>query len=131
MFLSSFILDFLKFMGASVRKSVLADEQNVNIHSLVWLDASVNATSENINVQQQLRTLIDNFEAFENTNDCFNYIRHIPKQNRILLVVSGRLGREIVPRIHRLKQVLSIYVYCMDKQKNEIWAQKYPKVNEV
>ncbi|CAF1107917.1 unnamed protein product [Adineta ricciae] len=118
-------------MGASVRKSVLIDEHNVDIHSLVWLDASVNATSENINVQQQLRTLIDNFKAFENTNDCFNCVRHIPKQNRILLVVSGRLGREIVPRIHRLKQVLSIYVYCMDKQKNEIWAQKYPKIKRV
>ncbi|CAF4449693.1 unnamed protein product, partial [Adineta steineri] len=97
----------------------------------VWLDASVNTGQENINVQQQLRTLIHQLKTFDNTRDCLEYIRHISKTDRIILIVSGRLGQEIVPRIHRLRQVSIIYVYCMDKEKNSKWARKYSKIKNV
>ncbi|CAF1570598.1 unnamed protein product, partial [Rotaria sordida] len=33
--------------------------------------------------------------------------------------------------IHDLKQVRSIFVYCFDKEKNELWAKKYKKVRSV
>ncbi|UJR26396.1 hypothetical protein I4U23_007728 [Adineta vaga] len=118
-------------MGASSQKFLLNDEHNLEIDSLVWLDASINATSDNLNVQQQFQNIINHFKGFTNTYDCLQYIRNLPKQSRTILIVSGRLGREIVPRIHRSKQISSIYVYCMDKQKNEIWSQKYPKVKGV
>ncbi|CAF3711166.1 unnamed protein product [Adineta steineri] len=118
-------------MGASVRKSLLADDHNLEIFSLVWLDASVNTGQENINVQQQLRTLIHQLKTFDNTRDCLEYIRHISKTDRIILIVSGRLGQEIVPRIHRLRQVSIIYVYCMNKEKNSKWARKYSKIKNV
>jgi virulence-associated protein VapD len=115
-------------MGASLRKAALGDH-NLETFSLVWLDGSVNTSEENVNVQQQLRTLINHLKTFENADECVQYIRSVSKQNRIVLIVSGRLGREIVPRIHRLRQVSSIYVYCMDKQANEQWANKFQKVN--
>ena len=115
-------------MGQTLRKSALGEKENLEIDCLVWLDVSVNSTAENLQVQQQLRLLINNLVTFENVSNCFQYIRNISKQNRLILIVSGRLGREIVPRIHRLRQVVSIYVYCFDKAKNEIWANKYPKV---
>jgi plasmid stabilization system protein ParE len=118
-------------MGASLRKSVLGEDFNPEIFSLIWLDATVNSNEENLNVQQQLRTLIHHLKAFDNVNECLQYIRSISKQNRIILIVSGRLGREIVPRIHRLRQISSIYVYCMDKEKNEQWTQKFPKVKKL
>jgi hypothetical protein len=118
-------------MGSSLRKFVLTDDRNLELFSLVWLDISVNSTEENLNVQQQLRTLFNHLKPFENSNECLQYIRNIPKQNRIILIVSGRLGQEIVPRIHRLRQISCIYVYCMDKEKNEKWAHKFPKVNRV
>ncbi|CAF3158929.1 unnamed protein product [Rotaria sp. Silwood2] len=47
------------------------------------------------------------------------------------MVVSGQLGREIVPSIHNLRQVISIYVYCFDKKRNEQWACKHAKVRAV
>ncbi|CAF3749135.1 unnamed protein product [Rotaria sp. Silwood1] len=47
------------------------------------------------------------------------------------MVVSGQLGRKIVPTIHSLRQVISIYVYCFDKKRNEEWACKYAKVKAV
>ena len=56
-------------MGASLRKSVFGDDYNLEILSLVWLDASVNSTTENIDVQQQLRSYFTHLKIFDNTNE--------------------------------------------------------------
>jgi hypothetical protein len=95
---------------------------------LIWLDASANVSPENITTQKQLSSIIHHFKIFQNTQDCEEYIRKKTKDDRIFFIVSGRLGQEIVPRIHQLRQIFSIYVYCQDKQRNEEWASKFTKV---
>ncbi|CAF3717048.1 unnamed protein product [Rotaria sp. Silwood1] len=47
------------------------------------------------------------------------------------MIVSGRLGREIVPSIHQLQQIILIYVYCSDKESHKAWADKFSKVKAV
>ncbi len=49
-------------------------------------------------------------------------------QDRLILIVSGQLGRKLVPQIHHLRQLSSIYVFCMDKQANERWTRQFTKV---
>jgi hypothetical protein len=116
-------------MGSSLRKSVIETDRHTDVVTLVWLDGSVNSTTENRDVQEQLRSLVNHLKTFDNSNACYNYIQNNSKNNQIILIVSGKLGREIVPRIHRLSQIMCIYVYCINKEKNEKWAQKFPKVN--
>jgi len=36
--------------------------------------------------------------------------------------------RYIVPRLHDLPQLNSVYVYCLDRIGNKQWADKYSKV---
>ncbi|CAF3807343.1 unnamed protein product [Rotaria sp. Silwood1] len=47
------------------------------------------------------------------------------------MIVSGQSEQEIVPSIHKLQQVVSIYIYCMNKKKNEQWARTFAKVKAV
>ncbi|CAF3985218.1 unnamed protein product [Rotaria sp. Silwood1] len=47
------------------------------------------------------------------------------------MIVSGQLGKEIVPSVHNLQQVISIYVYCMNKEINEQWASRFTKVKAI
>ncbi|CAF1334245.1 unnamed protein product [Rotaria sp. Silwood1] len=47
------------------------------------------------------------------------------------MIVSGRLGQAIVPSIHKVRQVISIFVYCIDKERNKQWAVNFPKVKAV
>jgi hypothetical protein len=54
----------------------------------------------------------------------------VSKDDRIVLIISGRFGEILVPRIHSLRQVSSIYVYCKDKKRNEPWANQFKKVNK-
>jgi hypothetical protein len=49
--------------------------------------------------------------------------------DRIILIVSGRLGQIIVPEIVQYRQITSIYVYCMNKEANEKWAKQFNKVS--
>lgn len=103
---------------------------NLETTHLVWLDASINNSKENLDFQQQIRLIINHIQTFQNPRDCEEYIARCPKDDRIFLIVSGQLGREIVPRIHGYRQVFSIYVYCMNKAKNEEWARNFPKVTK-
>ncbi len=106
----------------------LVEENNLEIVDAIWLDASVNVAKENFDAQQRIRSIINHLKIFENVQDCEQYIQQTSKDDRIFLIVSGRLGEEIVPRIHHYRQISSIYVYCRDKQRNEEWAKHFSKV---
>lgn len=110
--------------------SARASKKNLETFSLIWLDAIINDSVENIETQQRLRTLINHLKTFQRADECIQYIESSPK-DRFVLIVSGRLGQEVVPSIHHLQQVYSIYVYCMDKERNERWAKRFPKVQGV
>ncbi|CAF0751072.1 unnamed protein product [Adineta ricciae] len=104
--------------------------KNLETFSLVWLDAAVNDSIENVEAQQRLRKCINHLKTFQDGDECIQYIQSQPK-DRFVLIISGRLGRDIVPRIHNLRQVYSIYVYCLDKERNERWAKSYAKIKDV
>ena len=110
--------------------SVQEEQKNLETYSLLWLDAKVNDSVENIETQQRLRTSINHLKTFQYADQCIRYVESLPK-DRFVLIVSGRLGNEVVPQIHHFRQVYSIYVYCLDKERNERWAKRYPKVKSV
>lgn len=103
-------------------------QKNLETYFLLWLDETVNNSEENVQAQRQLRTSINQLTSFDNDSDCEKYIHSVAKDDRIVLIVSGRLGQEFVPRIHHLPQISLIYVYCMEKMCNEQWAKPFYKV---
>jgi hypothetical protein len=105
-----------------------SDEMHLEIFCLVWLDAS-SSGKDGRDTEQQLRSIINHLKKFQDVASCKKYINARSSKERVVMIVSGRLGREIVPSIHHLRQVISIYVYCMDKEGNKKWAQDYRKVN--
>ena len=119
-----------KAMGAVIKPitTITQDDNNLTNIPLLWLDSLVNTSQENLDGQKLIRSSIDHLKTFENANKCEEYIRAISSDERIFLIVSGRLGREIIPRVHQYRQVASIYVYCLDKSTNEQWAKQYKKV---
>lgn len=100
---------------------------NVESFTCLWLDNSVDSTEDNIETQQKLREIINELRTYVKLDTCEQYIRQVTNEN-IVLIVSGALGRELVPRVHDLHQLSSFYVYCQDKGANEKWAKNYTKV---
>ena len=118
-------------MGQIVSNYFSSSSDNLETFSLLWLDAAVNATQENVRAQDKLRATIHQLKTFVDPNACEHYIKSVPPEDRIVLISSGRLGQTIVPRIHQLEQLLSVYIYCHDKQANEQWSSQHSKVNNI
>ncbi|CAF1265716.1 unnamed protein product [Rotaria sordida] len=98
---------------------------------LCWLDGDVNATDDNKKTQIMLHSIVKHFKTFDDAYECKKYIESLNEKKRLILIVSGRLGREIIPKIHQLQQLSSIYIYCMEKKLNEEWAKQFKKVKDV
>jgi hypothetical protein len=113
---------------ASTTTSSKKTHSNLEIFSLVWLDPSINNSEENRETQQRLRTIINHLETFEDSTRCEDYIRSVSTHDRIVIIVSGTSGRILIPRIHSLRQLCSIYVYCMNRKTNQQWTKNYTKV---
>jgi hypothetical protein len=105
----------------------ITNDDYLEIFSLVWFDTNINI-EDNRGTQQKLRSIINHINKFEDVQQCEKYIKQRSKKDRIVLVVNGQLGKELVSSIHNLRQVSSIYVYCMDKKNNEEWSNKFNKV---
>ncbi|CAF1381323.1 unnamed protein product [Adineta steineri] len=106
------------------------DDKSLEIFSLIWFDANVNV-KDTRDTEVKLRSIINHIKKFQDIKQCQQYIEQTSQKDRLVIIVSGRLGREIVPYIHQLRQVISIYVYCMDTNSNEQWAYKFSKIKSV
>ncbi|CAF0841353.1 unnamed protein product, partial [Didymodactylos carnosus] len=106
------------------------DDLNLETLSLLWLDENVQQTNDNKLTQEKLRTVINCLKMFNKEAECKEYIQKA-KQEKIVLVVSGRLGQIVIPAIHALPQMAAIYIYCQNKLLHEKWSEEYPKINKV
>jgi tetratricopeptide (TPR) repeat protein len=47
------------------------------------------------------------------------------------MIISGSLGQHIVPRVHNMSQVDSIFIFCGNKQYHEQWTKEWSKIKGV
>jgi hypothetical protein len=112
-----------------VHKEEIEAEQS-EIFSLIWLDTNTDV-NQNRDAEEKLRPVINHFKRFENVKQCKKYIEQCSKQDQIVLITSGQLGKEIVPGIHHLPQVVSIYIFCYNVEAHKIWAFEHTKVKSL
>ncbi|CAF3403663.1 unnamed protein product, partial [Rotaria sp. Silwood2] len=103
-----------------------ANDANLEIFSLIWLDQNVHA-EENQGTQQKLRLIINHLKTFQYEEECEQYIKQRQKHDRLVVIVSRQLARQVVPSIHKLRQVSAIYITSTDEESDEQWAQEYSK----
>jgi tetratricopeptide (TPR) repeat protein len=101
----------------------------------VWCDASI-GTQDYINDNENTITRIARIvnqngqlvHTFNELNACREFITQI---NNVCLIISGTMGEELVPQIHNFEQIHSIYIFCLNKPKHDLWALNYHKVRGV
>lgn len=107
----------------SLNECVSFERINVNFETyfLIWLD-------QNLPIQEKLQSMINYFESFDQLDHCHTYIQSIASDDRIVFVVNEQFSQDIIPRIHHLQQIFSIYILCTDKQHHQTWSKQYHKV---
>jgi hypothetical protein len=103
------------------------DDTNLEIFSLIWLDQNVNII-DNKDTEQKFRSIINHLKKFQDVKQCQQFIEQRSKKDRLILIINDELGREIVPLIHNLRQVMSIYIYNINQKSDEQSTYKFAKV---
>jgi len=94
--------------------------------SLIWLDPNIDEIQL---INDKFRSIAKDIKKLNTIQQCQAYLSQISANDRIIFIVSGQLGRQLVPEIHQLNQIISIYVFCMDELANRQWTSRYRKVN--
>jgi len=103
----------------------------VELMILVWLDVSSDkpndVTQKTLNHFCRVINLIKTFSDLE---ACYQYMNSI-KDEKILFVVSGSFGPQILPRIENFDQIYSIYIFCGNKANHIEWTKPYKKIKGI
>ena len=100
----------------------------VQNYLLVWLDANATTSSQDSqHTLEQLRTIVNDVTAFIEPDQCLTFLQDIQLE-KVFLIVSGSLGRDLVPRIHPMTQVDVIFIFCGDTTRHGEWVKKWLKV---
>ena len=98
---------------------------------LVWLDADLDESKVDFkNSLEQLRNVVAYITIFKDVGECIQFLNEI-NQEKISMIVSGLLGRLVVPDVENMTQIQSIDIFCGNKTVHEEWSDKISKVKGV
>jgi hypothetical protein len=100
---------------------------NLETYSLIWLDSQTNSNEKIKQAQQRVRSSINDLRIFEEVNKCLKNIQ-LSTANKIIVVVNIELSEMIIPYIHQLPQIIAIYIYNIDDDRQTQFLNKYSKV---
>jgi tetratricopeptide (TPR) repeat protein len=99
---------------------------------IVWLDLNVDTNRDDKDTKALIRRIVrGRLLTFTNPDQCVNHVFAKLKTQRITFIVSNLFGPHVVPLIHDVPQIQTIYVYCRDRQVAESWTKSYPKVSSI
>jgi hypothetical protein len=117
-------------MGPTHKCTVRLKKKRFDDVTLIWLDRSIARTDDNYYSMKRLCNLFNNIRTFSRIDGFINYLND-GLDEKIILVVSGSLGEEIIPKIHSFHLIDSIYIFCQNKTKHQLWAKDYSKIQGV
>ncbi|CAF4511448.1 unnamed protein product, partial [Rotaria sp. Silwood2] len=98
---------------------------------LIWLDANFDESDSDFkNSLQNLRKIVASITTFKDAQQCVSFLSEI-KNEKVFMIVSGALGRQVAPKLQVMPQLEAIYVFCGNKSYHEEWAKTIPKVKGV
>ena len=98
---------------------------------LTCLDKDIDDTSADCrNTINQLRCAVTTINTFTDGEECIQFIETIT-DNRACMIVYDALVEHIIPRVHSMSQVDSIFILCRNKKYHEQWAKEWSKIKGV
>jgi tetratricopeptide (TPR) repeat protein len=98
---------------------------------IIWLDFNIHQSNQdNQNSIAQLRRIVNSIQTFTDSDRCIDYLTDVQNE-KVVLIVSGSFGQQVVHLIYEITQLVSIYVFCGDKVEHSQWASNYKKVKGV
>ena len=118
-----------KNTGERLRPS--GKSQILQNYRLVWVDASINeANSDCQHTLVQLRNVVNDIKILQDSDTCVDFLQNVVDE-KAFVIASGSLGKDLIPRIHSMPQVDTIYIFCGDRARHKPWSEQWSKIKDV
>ncbi|CAF1124059.1 unnamed protein product [Adineta steineri] len=115
--------------GAESRRRI--NMQQIQNVILIWLDSNIDVTNDDCQTTiTKLRRVVNDIKTYTNSDQCLEFIQTVVDK-KICMIISGSLGQHIVPCVHNMSQVDSIFIFCGNKKYHEQWITDWPKIKGV
>ncbi|CAF4480491.1 unnamed protein product [Rotaria sp. Silwood2] len=103
------------------------NKENKESITLIWYDPNIGSYEDTEKTKEQLR-LTNDYVIFSNDlEECMTFIQLI-YQEKIFFITSGSKASEILPVISAFRQIDSIFILCMEKERYEHLLNEYVNI---
>lgn len=98
---------------------------------IVWLDTNVKHSDVMYrNSVARFRRISSLINTFTNVNECLQYLNKM-KDFKILMIINGKLVKEVWSQIKSMKHIHSIYIIADEEQNDEYFEKEFDKVKGI
>ena len=101
--------------------------ENAHDFTIVWFYSGLEL-DENRQFLMNLHFKTGNVRTFDQREPCWEYIKYT-KHKEVILIITIKHAREVVPILHDLRQLNSIYVYDLCALSEQAWMHRCVKVS--
>ncbi|CAF1000108.1 unnamed protein product [Didymodactylos carnosus] len=105
-------------------------EENLEDVTLIWLDENINDSLESRYKQSLFSELNNYIQYYTDPRLCIDYIQIVVSE-KILLIVSPFLSRNILPVVHGQQSINSIFIFGNNRCQYESLISQYSKVIDI
>ena len=114
-----------------VEKSDLINVQTVQDAVLIWLDGTINKNNPGCRSNiRRLQHTVNDTRTFTKEQECMDFLEK-SVDKKVYMIISGVLGQQVVPLVHNLAQVDTIFIFCFNREQNENWIKDWSKIRGV
>jgi tetratricopeptide (TPR) repeat protein len=98
---------------------------------LIWVDANIDESKQDYqHTLAQLRSVVNDVYIFTQPDESIDFLTEAD-DTKAFLILEGTIGQHILPLIHDIVQLDSIYIFCGDESPHKQWVKEWPKITDV
>ncbi|CAF1117952.1 unnamed protein product [Adineta steineri] len=98
---------------------------------LIWVDASIDEGKKDCqDILTQLKNVINDVSLCTESSQCIQVLNRFDKE-QAFVIISDSLDQHLVPEIHGMPQLHTIYIFCGNKSRYDGWTQNWTKIRGV
>ncbi|CAF2035288.1 unnamed protein product [Rotaria magnacalcarata] len=100
-------------------------------YMVLWVDENIDSNNPDCkNTLAQLHIVVNEVKQCTKWKECIEWLNK-NREETFHVIVSGGLGQSLVPSIHSIPNLDSIYIFCGNQQRHEEWARRWSKIKGV
>ncbi|CAF2108661.1 unnamed protein product [Rotaria magnacalcarata] len=95
---------------------------------LMWLDGNMDRTVDRYrNTLVYLQNIANDVYTFTQPDECIDFLTEVDDR-KAFLILSDPIGKEILPLIHDIRNLQSIYIFGEHKAQHDDWNNSWNKI---